>query len=448
MKRANIKNATIGIMAVVVVLFAAINIIYECKRVKSEKSSVYAHKTTGWSDTVTSTLTTTDELRKMDNEVARFMSRWDLKGMQISVMRHDSLLYTRGFGYADRESRSLMQANTIMRIASSSKLITAVAIMKLIEEGKLNLTDTVFGPHGILNNKEYTQAVSDKRHFKITIGDLLKHKGGFTLGAGDPMFNTAEIIKAKKLKGAPNNEELVEIVLRRRLGFQPGSGYRYSNFGYMLLSLIIERVSGESYWDYANKNVLEPAGITGMRPATNYLAEKYPNEARYYSPDSVKVEEFTGSGRMVDRCYGGTNINGLMGAGGWLSSSADLARLVAAIDGDPRFKDIISHENVKLMTIPDRTSADSDTEPDGDLLSHHLCLGWSNVKKEGHWKRSGTLSSAHSLIDRFPDGECWVVTTNSGVWRGFRFTRDMENLVERLRTKYSNALPRQNLFLN
>lgn len=446
MKRANIKNATIGIMAVVVMLFAAINIIYECRRVNPEQSVQGEVETTGWSDTIKSTPSVTEELVMMDKEIAHFMSRWDLKGMQISVMRHDSLLYTKGFGLADKESGRPMQASNIMRIASSSKLITAVAIMKLIEEGKLNLTDTVFGPKGILSNAEYTQAVSDKRHFLITVGDLLKHKGGFTLGAGDPMFNTVEIIKARNLKGAPTNEELVEIVLRRRLGFQPGSGYRYSNFGYMLLSLIIERISGESYWDYVDKNVLKPIGITGMRPASNYLAQRYPSEVRYYSPDSVKVEEFTGSGRMVDRCYGGTNINGLMGAGGWLSSSADLARLVAAIDGDPRFNDILSPESVRLMTIPDKS--DSDLDMDGELSSHHLCLGWSNVQKEGHWKRSGTLSSAHSLIDRFPDGECWVLTTNSGVWRGFRFTREMEKLIERLREKYSNALPRQNLFSN
>ncbi len=433
MRRVDIRNYTIVIITICIILFVLI-CIFTPKYNNSNDNQNRLAGTTIWSDTISSTPSSTAALQAMQRDAERFMSKWELKGMQISVMRNDSLLYTRGFGYADKEENQPMKANSIMRIASSSKLLTAAAIMKLVEDGKLKLTDTVFGPRGILNDRRYTEAVRDKRHFNITVADLLRHSGGFTLGAGDPMFNTKDIMKVKKLRRAPTNPELISIVLERRLGFTPGVGHRYSNFGYMLLSQIIERKSGQNYWDFVQHNLLTPAGISGLRPATNYYSERYPNEVRYYPPDGEKIEEFNGSGRMVDRCYGGTNINGLMGAGGWLASSADLARFVASIDGNPRIHDVLSQNSIHQMTKP-YTKDDKEGS-----------FGWTKVEKEGHWVRSGTLASAHSLIERFPDGECWVITMNTGVWRGFHFTRELQRLITTMRQRYSAELPRQDLF--
>ena len=144
------------------------------------------------------------------------------------------------------------------------------------------------------------------------------------------------------------------------------------------------------------------------------------------------MEEYNGSGKMVERVYGGSNVNGLMGAGGWVASAADLARLVAAIDGDSRVRDVINANSVAAMTAHD----------DNDKMSR----GWSEVDAKGKWSRTGTLSSTHALIERFPDGECWVILTNSGVWIGHRFSRDLSRLVERLRSRYDKDLPRRNLW--
>ena len=386
-----------------------------------------------WLDSLSNKDSDYAPLRKMEQEIRNFMGKWDIKGMSVSVSRNDSLLYTKGLGWADREAGEQMEVNNIMRIASASKLITATAIMKLAEEGKLSLQSTVFGPEGILDRKDFTDAICDRRMETITIENLLRHQGGFTLGAGDPMFNTVELKKAKKLDHAPSNEELVKIVLGRRLGFEPGKGRKYSNFGYLLLSLVIEKVTGESYWDYVQKNVLHPAGVYGFRPATNYYDERHANEVRYYSPDAELVEDINDPEKLVDRCYGGANINALMGAGGWCASSADLCRFVAAIDGDPKIPDILSEESI------DRMTAHEDKEK--------LSLGWSDADENGLWTRSGTLSSAHALIMRYPDGECWVITMNSGVWTGFRFTRSLENLIRSLRSRYSALMPKRDLFV-
>ncbi|MDE6342051.1 MAG: beta-lactamase family protein [Muribaculaceae bacterium] len=388
--------------------------------------------TPNWADSLTNEKSDYAPLHKMDREIERFIGRWNIKGMSLAVTRHDSLLYAKGYGMADAEAGDRMTPRHILRLASASKLVTAIAIMRLKEQGRLRLDSKVFGPDGILNDTAYTNAINDRRLFDLTVDHLLQHKGGFGMGAGDPMFNTKDIIAAKGLDEPPTNEELVSIVLPRRIAFTPGQGFRYSNFGYMLLSLVIERVTGESYWDYVSRDVLHPAGCYGFRPATNYYADRHDGEVRYYGPDTVAVEEWNGSGRMVERVYGGSNVNGLVGAGGWLASAPDLARLVAAVDKYPHVKNILSGESIDSLTSyakDDRRSR-----------------GWSEVDEHGKWRRTGTLSSTHTLVERFPNGECWVLITNSGVWTGHNFSREMTGLVSRLRAAYSGSMPRRDLF--
>lgn len=398
---------------------------------KEEKEAVTTIRS-DWSDHLTNELSTTPELVGMDSQIERFIGKWNIKGLSLAVTRNDSLLYAKGYGMADVEEGRPMTPQNIMRLASASKLVTAIAIMRLTEEGKLKLSSKVFGPDGILNDSAYTAAIKDPRLFDVTVDHLLQHKGGFGMGAGDPMFNTKDIIAAKRLPAPPTNEQLTEIVLGRRIAFTPGQGFRYSNFGYMLLSLVIERVTGRNYWEFVTDEVLHPAGCYRFRPATNYYADRHDDEVHYYGPDNVPVEEWNGSGQMVERVYGGSNVNGLVGAGGWCASSSDLARLVAATDKYPHVANIISNESIDSLTAYAK---------DG-----HVSRGWSEIDDQGKWRRTGTLSSTHTLIERFPNGECWVLITNSGVWTGHNFSRSMTQLVSDLRSRYGNAFPRRDLW--
>lgn len=387
---------------------------------------------TDWSDRLTNELSDAPGLEKMDREIERFIGRWNIKGLSLAVTRNDSLLYAKGYGMADVEEGREMTPQNIMRLASASKLVTAIAIMRLVEDGKLSLGSKVFGPEGLLSDSAYTAAIKDPRLFDVTVDHLLQHKGGFGLGAGDPMFNTKDIIAARHLDGPPTNEELTEIVLGRRIAFTPGQGFRYSNFGYMLLSLVIERVTGRSYWDYVTEEVLHPAGCYRFRPATNYYADRSEDEVHYYGPDNDPVEEYNGSGRMVERVYGGSNVNGLVGAGGWCASASDLARLVAATDKYPHVSNIISNESIDSLTAYAKEG--------------RISRGWSEIDENGKWRRTGTLSSTHTLIERFPNGECWVMITNSGVWTGHNFSRDMTKLISNLRPRYSTLFPSRDLW--
>lgn len=385
-----------------------------------------------WSDSLTNEMSDYAPLDGMDREIERFISKWSIKGLSLAVTRNDSLLYAKGYGYADVEADKKMSPANILRLASASKLVTAIAIMRLEEQGKLSKNAKVFGPEGILNDTVFTNAIHDSRLFDITVDHLMQHKGGFGMGAGDPMFNTKDIIAAKRLDSVPSNEELTKIVLGRKIAFTPGQGFRYSNFGYMLLSLVIERATGQSYWDYVTENVLHPAGCYRFRPATNYYADRDKDEVRYYGPDTVAVEEYNGSGRMVERVYGGSNVHGLMGAGGWCASASDLARLVAATDKYPHVRNILSNASIDTLTAFAKD----------DKVSR----GWSEIDSSGKWRRTGTLSSTHTLVERFPNGECWVLITNSGVWTGPSFSRSMSQLVSNLRSRYGKALPRRDLW--
>ena len=94
---------------------------------------------TDWSDRLTNELSDAPGLEKMDREIERFIGRWNIKGLSLAVTRNDSLLYAKGYGMADVEEGRKMTPQNIMRLASASKLVTAIAIMRLVEDGKLSL---------------------------------------------------------------------------------------------------------------------------------------------------------------------------------------------------------------------------------------------------------------------------------------------------------------------
>ena len=380
--------------------------------------------------TLTNEMSDTSSLAGFDRMVKNYLTYWAIHGASLSVMRNDSLLFAKGYGEAD--SGLEMQPGYIMRMASVSKLVTAAGIMVLQDRGLLNIKDHVFGPDGILNDSTYNAAIKDTLYYRITVEDLLRHKGGFSRRGGDPMFSTRWIMMQNGWSEAPTQEQLMELQLKRRLKFVPGTAQEYSNFGYLALSMVIEKVSGMDYETFLQENVLRPAGCVDFHIAGNYYKHKLPNETRYYvQHDDEPAEEFNNSGRKVTRCYGGNNVTGLSGAGAWAASTPELALFVASIDGRPEVPDIISRESVDLMTEYFDESTYS--------------LGWNDTK-DGYWTRTGTFAGTSALIKYFPDGECWIFISNTSTYKGPGLARHTAELFDRLREKYSTRLPARNMF--
>jgi CubicO group peptidase (beta-lactamase class C family) len=381
--------------------------------------------------TVTNADSEYPELKGLDKKMQYYMRKWQFKGISLAITRGDSLVYAKGYGWAEEEKGIEMEPGHIMRMASVSKLLTAAGIMVLQDKGLLNIKDTVFGPSGILNDTLFNSVIKDKNHHKITVEHLLRHQGGFHR---DPVFSSRDVKYQMQLDHAPTKEDFYKLVLSRRLRFAPGTWQKYSNFGYMLLSDIIEKVSGMPYEEFMKKEVFAPAGCYDFHIAGNYYEDKRKNEVRYYTHegDGKFIEEYNDSGNIVERCYGGNNIPLLSGAGAWCGSPIEIARFVAAIDGDPGVPDIITAESVALMTEY------FDTEK--------FSLGWNDTNPNSGWSRSGTLSGTCALVKRFPDGECWVLITNTSTWKGPRQAKLTNELFRQCRTTYGSRLPKVNLF--
>ena len=383
-------------------------------------------------DTLTNAMSDIPELAGLDKRITSYMRQWHMKGASIAITRGDSLVYAKGYGWADEEKGVEMSPRHILRMASVSKLITAAGIMVLQDRGDLNIKDTVFGPTGILNDSTINSIIRRKKDYhKITVEHLLRHQAGFSR---DPLFSSRDVIHQLQLDHAPEAEDFYRVVLNRRLKFAPGTWQSYSNFGYILLSKIIEEVSGMPYDEFIKQEVLEPAGCYDMHIAGIYYEDKRDNEVRYYTHegDGKYIEEYTDSGVMVERCYGGNNIPMLSGAGAWCGSPAEIARFVASIDGRPEVEDIISAESVELMT----GYYDKDT----------FSLGWNDTHPNKGWTRSGTLSGTTAFIKVFPDGECWVFISNTSTWKGPRQAKYTETLFHKCRELFSSKLPYRNMF--
>ena len=437
--RTKVRLSCLGCLTFIVVIISSICrcTCSSCSSDKSqEKDSIYeASNRKHLNDTLTNALSAQPELHAMDSIMQRYLKRWEIHGAQLAISRHDSLLYARGFGYADKDRKIPMEPSYIMRMASVSKLVTATGIMKLRDMGKIRLSDKVFGPKGILNDTFYVNSIRDKRYFDITVEQLLRHKAGFTNYAGDAIFSTRYIMQQNHLTTPPDHRTLLRIVLRRHLGYTPGAAQRYCNIGYTLLSLIIEKRTGMSYNDFMQRYVLNPAGCYDFHIASNYLKDRRPNETVYYMhSSSVPVPEFNNSGRMVVRCYGENDITTALGAGAWVASAAELCRLVASIDGDRIVPDVISPQAVKLMTQ--------------EMPDHQFSLGWNFTPRNRPWIRTGSLVGTSALVLRYPDGECWVFITNTSTWKGHKFSQDTMALFEKLRKRFGSKMPKRNMFIN
>lgn len=355
--------------------------------------------------------------------ITSFMHKWSIAGASVAVAFDGRLIYSRGFGYADTVAGEEVQPYNKFRIASISKLITAVAVMKLVEEGKLTLDAKVFGPDAILNDPYFSNP-RDKRVYDITVAQLLSHEGGWTQRWGDQMFMPVIIAENMGVKPPADTRTIVRFALDKRLHFRPGSGKAYSNLGYAILGLVIEKVSGMPYEDFCRKEVLEPVGIYDMTLAHNLKSEKAPYEVSYYTPADVPLKpSIYGTGEMVPPSYGGNDIEALGGAGAWLATAPDLIRLMLAIDGMSTREDILSGQSIEFMT---------------DVRNGFAPVGWKTTAFNGAWWRTGSFPGSAGVMKKQPDGFGWVVLFNTSAWNGPEIYTSINNMMYRVLTQASH----------
>lgn len=271
---------------------------------------------------LTLTLWTTGNAQTLDKaKLDQFFDRLaeKNKGMgSLTIAKDGQVLYTRSIGYGEISGsvkKPLTEA-TRFRIASITKMYTAVMILQLAEEGKLKLTDTL--------DKFYPQVPNAS---KITIEQVLRHRSGIPNvrrnAEGQPNINTLPITK----------DEMLELVVKARPDFEPGTKQSYSNSGYFLLGLIIEKVGGKPYSQALSDRINSKIGLKDTYTATGNI-DVSKNESQTYLKQ--------GSGWVT---VPETHPSILFGAGAIVSTPSEMANFIKALF-DVR---LISQQNLTAM---------------------------------------------------------------------------------------------------
>jgi len=311
-----------------------------------------------------------------------FQRQFRVPAMSVAISRNGQFAYDHAGGMADPQRSIQAQQDSLFRIADASKPITAVTIFSLIESGKLNLTDKVFGPGAILGTTygkpPYQNYVAD-----ITVDHLLTHTaGGWAADANDPMLHNNGWDQAKLISSTIQNVPLTA---------QPGTQWIYSNFGYCILGRVIEQVTGQPYAAYVQANILAPCGITGMQIARNSEHDRAANEVLYigqYDEEPYKI-----------------NITRMDSTAGWIASSTQLIQFLNHVAGAPNIPALLKPQTIAAMTTP------APAYPAGDA---RYARGWMvSSNGAGSWWHSGSLPGSTSLVVRNPDTSCFAAICNT-----------------------------------
>lgn len=318
------------------------------------------------------TFVAADPYTTLDDAMKVKMEALAIPAVSLAIVCQERLVYAAAYGYADKEAGQVATNSDRYRIASLSKPITAIAMLKLSEAGMLSLDDAVFGDNGILGN-DFGAPPAGSLKDQITVRHLLNHTSGWINSPDDPMFRANDLTQAQLIR---------DLLANRPLVYTPGTQEAYLNFGYSVLGRVIEKVTGTSYETYI-KEMVAPMGISTLEIAGNTWEERLPGEVKYYqagfNPYSMNVARMDAHG-------------------GWVATATDLARFMVRID--------------RNMHVPDIVSSSLQAMYFGDSF----------------WVHTGSLPGTSSLLVRLDNTFSFVVLANT------RTEDDYDRILEELYT--------------
>lgn len=322
------------------------------------------------------------DTKQLDSKIAKVMKDFKVPAVAIGIVKDGKLVYAKGYGYGNKENKTIASATSLMRLASISKPITSVAIMKLVEQNKLKLSDKVLGNGSILGNKYGKKSLSN-REKAITVKQLLEHTAGGdtwdnnrspegTDTWSDPMFQKKTLNRQKHIDWVLDDFNPTHT---------PGTRYQYSNFGYNLLGRVIEKKTGKSYESYLRTNILKQCGITQMYIGNNQKKNRRYKEVVYYS----------------DRKPYDLQMRRMDSHGGWIASPVDLLKFMVRVDGQSSKKDILKSSTITTMTK-------------GSSANGNYAKGWS--VSGNNWSHGGSMAGTGTLLKKMSNGVSYVILTN------------------------------------
>lgn len=318
-------------------------------------------------------------LETFDQAMAVYMTERSVSAGTLAVSQDGRLVYARGFNCAQKAAPGPVDPATRFRIASITKPITSMAILRLAQLGVLDLDDKVVR---YVNLNPQGSTAFDPRINDVTIANLLGHTGGWDITAlnFDPMFHDRTIAREDGKALPISQEDIISYMARTPLSHDPGTAKHYSNYGFMLLGRIIEAVTGEEYETHIKTHILEPVGVTVMRLGRSLEEERAAGEAHYrslYRGTSV----FTQTPVTVESPYGGFNLENMDSHGGWIATAPELCRVAA------------SYEVIRAADPTDVTAA-------------------SGEKQASEWSYYGSLPGTTSVAFHGESGLSFVALIN------------------------------------
>ena len=200
---------------------------------------------------------TPDQLEHLDSYYNNAFIEWHVPGMAIAIVNNDSIIFSKGYGYADLESKTKVDSNTLFAIASNTKAFTASALAQLVEQGKINWNDKV------IDHLPYYRLYDEYTTQNMTIEDLLSHRNGLKTFSGDLLW----------FASTKNPEEIIAAQQHLKPVFPFRTKYGYSNISYLAAGMIIEKVTDTSWADYITTHLLKPLKMERTLTSVNQLRD-------------------------------------------------------------------------------------------------------------------------------------------------------------------------------
>ncbi len=314
------------------------------------------------------TLPPQEKLEALDTRMQEFLATHNIPGGLVAVASRGKILHLKSYGMANVELAVPVSEKTVFEIGSISKQFVSAAAMLLVEEGKLKLDDSI---HTIL-------PYLPSEWIGVTMGQLLNHTSGI------PDYEEIRSYDAYRFRMTP--EEIIKIAQSRPVDFAPGQGWYYSNTGYYLASMVLERIEGKPLGRVLQDRIFGPLGMIHTRLADPEAI--IPGRAAGYWVNKVNV--------LINR--NPTETSSTLGAGGLLSNAGDLAKWDAALYRD----DFLSAASKAAMWSPTIL-------PSGENTGYGF--GWSVTPYKGlaSQHHSGQVAGFTAFFDRFPDQEVAII---------------------------------------
>lgn len=316
---------------------------------------------------------------RIENYIKEQMDNGSVPGLSIAIVQKDETIYQKGFGYSNIESKKPVTSESLFEIGSNSKAFTALGILKLQSEGLINLEDEV---------TKYIPWLIVKRQGKevpIKLEELLHHTSGLP-------FRTIDKLPISDKDNAL--EETVKTLINIELDSIPGEWYQYATINYDVLGLVIEKVTGSTYEEYIEENIIKPMGLNNTYLFHNENIDK--NLAQGYK-----------LGFLKPRLYDAPVYRGNKPAGYILSSAEDMAKWLKIQMGN----DETSKLSKELVTESHKPNMKIEPRPNGSSYA----AGWFILPAEegGEIFHGGNNPNYSSFIVFRPESQIGIAVLSN-----------------------------------